>query len=386
MAIELPTLYQKNAKGVIEQWRVWSDGPHVFSEHGKLGGKQILHKTLAAATNVGRANQRSPEQQAEFEARAAWTKKQDREGYFATIEDAKTNQVLLPMLAQKFNPKKIHFPATASTKLNGLRLLASVKNGNVTLRSRTGVVWDIPHIEECVKVFAGTDDMMLDGEVYIHGASLQNLNGLVKNTARPERQALQYHLYDLPLFGGHSEKWETRWEMLNGLFHEYEGKVRNETIQLVTQTIVNSEDELKAFEKQAILAGYEGVILRFHGEPYGFNQRPKSMMKIKNFQDSEFEVLSMRSRVHSVNGADTTICDICVCRNNLNDETFEVVPRGSVEQKAIYWRDREQYIGRRLIVRFLERSDDGIPQGNTVGLAFRLDEDASGDDDMWIEE
>jgi hypothetical protein len=174
--------------------------------------------------------------------------------------------------------------------------------------------------------------------------------------------------------------------MLNGLFHEYEGKVRNETIQLVTQKIVSSEDELKEFEKQAILAGYEGVILRFHGEPYGFNQRPKSMMKIKNFQDSEFEVLSMRSRVHSVNDIDTTICDICICRNNLNDKTFEVVPRGSIEQKAAYWHDREKFIGRRLIVRFLERSDDGIPQGNTVGLAFRLDEDASGDGEMWSDE
>jgi hypothetical protein len=40
-----------------------------------------------------------------------------------------------------------------------------------------------------------------------------------------------------------------------------------------------------------------------------------------------------------------------------------------------YWTNRGSYIGQKLVVRFLERSIDGIPQGNPVGIAVRLPED-----------
>jgi hypothetical protein len=49
--------------------------------------------------------------------------------------------------------------------------------------------------------------------------------------------------------------------------------------------------------------------------------------------------------------------------------------RGTIEQQVTYWNDRDFYIGRRLTVRYFERSDDGIPQGNPVGLLFRVEED-----------
>jgi len=376
--IELPTLYAKNIKGDIEQWRVTTDGACVITEHGKVGGKQVTHRVLASPTNVGRSNERDAVAQAEFEAQAAWTKKKDQ-GYFDSVADAKAVQVLLPMLAQKFKPKNARFPLSAQRKLNGLRCMAIVRaDGSVELRSRGGKEWDIEHVAQSVRVIGKPGDIF-DGEIYLHGVSLQQLNSLVKNTARPERSALQYHLYDMPRTSGQPElPWEERWLQLQQRFQP------GLALELVETRVLHSEDSVKAFERESVLGGYEGLILRLHGEGYQFAGRPKSLMKWKSFSDGEFVVVDMRSRVHAVNEVRETICDVCVVRNDITDDTFEVVPRGTVEQKAEYWKNRDYYMGRYLVVRYLERSDKGIPQGNPVGVAFRLEEDAPPPDDADI--
>jgi hypothetical protein len=149
--------------------------------------------------------------------------------------------------------------------------------------------------------------------------------------------------------------------------------------------VCNTEEEVCAKEKEAIINGYEGLILRLHGDGYAFGlARPKSLMKWKRFTDEEFEVIDMRSLDYSCNNTTVTICDVCFCKNNLTDATFKAKPRGSVEQMREYWVNKEAYIGKRGVVRFLERSDDGIPQGNPVLVAFRLDEDTDGKDaSMW---
>ena len=73
--IELPTLYSKDAKGKLIQWRAWNEGDVIVVEHGQVGGKQTQNRDRAQATNEGRSNQRLGIEQAEFEARARWEKK-----------------------------------------------------------------------------------------------------------------------------------------------------------------------------------------------------------------------------------------------------------------------------------------------------------------------
>ena len=34
-----PTLYKRTSTGKVEQWRVWTEGAVIFSEHGYIGGK-----------------------------------------------------------------------------------------------------------------------------------------------------------------------------------------------------------------------------------------------------------------------------------------------------------------------------------------------------------
>jgi len=395
MALELPTLYSKNAKEKTIQWTVHTESDVVVMSHGVLGGKMNVTRTRSKPTNVGRSNQRLGPEQALFEAQAAWTKKKD-EGYFETIDEAQNVTVYLPMLAHPIVKKtrkkgvivetrrEFSYPCHVQRKLNGLRCLARTKS----LLSRQGTVWNIPHIAKHVEMFLSGDNEMLDGEVYIHGVPLQQLNSLIKDN-RPESAALTYPVYDFPIIcGDECLPWRDRWEMLIRRYSEYELKCRDykvtPVIKLVETFLVHSEAEIKVLEAQAIAEGYEGLILRSLVGLYRWNTRCDNLLKWKQFTDDEFKVIDMLSRTMIKDGREFEICDKCVCQNNTTDATFKVVPVGSNEQKEEYWKNRDAYIGRRLVVRFLERSMDGIPQGNPVGVAFRSEDDMPNEEpDMW---
>lgn len=382
---EQPVLYSKTAKGAIQQWKTYTKGSTVFFEHGKVGGKQITQKYIAEGKNAGRANARNPVEQAQFESKAAWTK-QLKAGYFIDIEDAKAQTVILPMLAHRFDKqgKKLVYPCDMQRKLNGMRCLAIKENGNVRLISRGGEPLAVPHIAgELLPIMQDGD--MFDGELYVHGVPLQRLISLVKDN-RPESVALEYHIYDMPQAKNQSFSWDKRYLELQARLIS----VSSPKLKFVETLAAKSEADIIAFEKSAILNGYEGVMLRNRHGDYRFNVRSSDLLKWKRFQDAEFLVEDMTSRIHHVNGEDTLICDVCIVRNDRSDATFRVVPTGSIERKAEFWQNRHKYIGTQLMVRFLERSQDGIPIGNPVGVAFRLDEDmdASPDkdeeDENWV--
>ncbi len=408
MSLELPTLYLRDAAGKMLQWCVTTEGRYVVMTHGKVGGKQKVIKTPYEGTNAGRANARSAEQQALFAAKSAWESKKD-EGYDEDLEVAKTKIVYLPALAlplitrrkkgQEIIEKRrdIFLPCFAQRKLNGLRALARIVDpSTVEFTSRIGVHWNLPHIANALLEIGRPGDWF-DGEIYIHGLALQELNSLVKDY-RQESITLGYHMYDMPqAIGGGSAKWEDRWLELTARYtlwaQDSNAAVLGvHPLYLVETALVETQEEVEAFEKLAIDGGFEGLILRKPGHEYAWNVRCENMIKWKRFTDEEFLVIDGKPRVvvdvvkDPVTGAETnverTILDKFVCMNNWTDAQFEVVPRGSMALRATYWTDLNDYIGRQLTVRFLERSVDGIPQGNPVGVLFRDEADLAQQDDM----
>jgi len=352
--------------------------------YGQVGGKQAVTRTRSEPTNVGRSNERNGEAQAEFEAQAAWQKKID-EGYFKSKEEAETNVVRLPMLAHSFEKdvggKKVKhdipYPVNTQRKYNGLRCLATPQS----LTSRQGIDWDIPHIKEHVKLFIGAHDSALDGEIYIHGTPLQTLNRLIKRT-RPGTEKLEYHVYDYPFYrgiDGANTAWTVRCHWLLTEHAAYLQKCKDAgvkpVIMLAGVDTCHNEGELRAKQKQYINEGYEGLIIRTLTGRYSWNNRSHDLLKFKEFQDEEFEVVGATPRELILDGVSTPIIEAFECRNNVNNLTFRAVPRGDVETRAEYWKKRKSLIGKKLTVRFLERSVDGLPQGNTVGLHFRLSKD-----------
>lgn len=63
---------------------------------------------------------------------------------------------------------------------------------------------------------------------------------------------------------------------------------------------------------------------------------------------------------------------VFVCKlNDGSNRTFNARPRGSVERRVRWYNEIDSLIGKPLTVRFLEYSEEGVPTGNTVGIAIR---------------
>jgi hypothetical protein len=68
---------------------------------------------------------------------------------------------------------------------------------------------------------------------------------------------------------------------------------------------------------------------------------------------------------------------VWVCRNNiiaLSDNTFECSMKVSMEEREEMFKNRAAYLGKKLTVRFFDRTDEGTPRF-PVGIVFRDEKD-----------
>jgi len=176
-----------------------------------------------------------------------------------------------PMLAKKFNEHrdKVEFPCFVQPKLNGIRALY----WNGKMQSRDGHFFDesvVKHITD--KLESVGSDYILDGELYVHGWSLQKINGAIA-VNRKEKNDLSalvsYHVFDCinvmypdMVFNVRDLHWSKIYEKL--------GQPAN--VQVVdTRTIFSHSEGEKLFSLYKA-QGYEGMMYRLN-EPYGLTEK-----------------------------------------------------------------------------------------------------------------
>ena len=102
-----------------------------------MGGKLIKDKPRCCeAKNVGRSNETTPQEQAESESQAKWQKKLDKD-YALSPEEAKEKKFYAPMLAQKYDDRKVglEYPLYSQPKLDGIRCIVQRKDSTKELQS-----------------------------------------------------------------------------------------------------------------------------------------------------------------------------------------------------------------------------------------------------------
>ena len=363
-----PILYQLGSNGLIS-WRVWVEGAVIKSEHGLVDGAKVIHEKVAEPKNVGRSNETTPEQQAELEAQAMWVHKRARK-YTEDPSGAK-NDVFLPMLAPNDKwpdtKKHIKYPAYLQPKLDGNRSAGRLEGEDVLLTSREGKPQDfLPHINAELKLLGLPDDVILDGELYCHGETLQTINSWVKKH-RPESMRIKYHVYDLPVFNGKTDlSLSDRIMNLEQLFEDqFAGKAQ--FLEMVPTHVVKNEDEVMVWFQHYRELGYEGVMVKNTAGKYKQKSRSKDVAKVKPFEDAEFKVIGFTN----MDAYKDEVLWICETKEG---RTFKVTPNGSREQRREWFRDGDQYVGKILTVTFMGYTEDGIPN-IAKGKAFRLDGD-----------
>lgn len=364
---ETQTVYKKTSTGKIQQWRAWVEttatGFLLKVESGQTDGK--LTETAGQVIDEGK-QKRTAQEQAIFEANSKLKKKRD-EAYFDTIEAAKTQVKLLPMLAHSFTKRKhnINYPAIVQRKFDGVRCLARLNSdGTVTLMSRKGK--EFPHLNHIkADVAASNSDqaLVLDGELYSDTLTFQELVGLVKRvTLKPgnDEQMLEVSLrvYDCVHMMNGSADFTERYQIITNLTDGAE------YLSLVENVRVSTESEIHAAQARFVEEGYEGAMVRNLTGAYAIGKRSANLQKVKTFLDGEYLIVGFTEGTGNETG-----CVIWECHTPAG-QPFGVRPRGTQEDRKVLFQNGSDYVGRQLTVRYQELTDYGVPRF-PVGIAIR---------------
>ena len=377
----LKPLYRKSSTGALLQWRIWTEGNEIVREHGQIGGQLIVDRRVCEAKNTGKANATTPETQAEAEALAEWKHKLDHK-YVDSLDKVGAVRRIEVMLApnEKFidslkpaksTNKYAVYPADVQPKLDGSRCLAYWEGDRIVLMTRGLKEWQAPHIKaQLEKVMPR--DAMFDGEMYFHGVKRQTIQKWLSNNY-PESAQLELHIYDVPMCDGEEDRpWSQRRLDLERLVPGTPMKADSGTPHLVKVLTleVQSEEQVMAFQEKCIECKFEGCMVRLRKGVYEPGVRSKSLLKVKLFEDAEFEIVGFTQAEGGHAG-----CVIWICATKDGKE-FRVVPNGTLVDRAEWFQNGEQHIGKMLTVKFQGYSLDGLPQ-IAKGIAFRLKEDMS---------
>jgi DNA ligase-1 len=389
----LVELYGKDKGGTYKVWAIGTtESGDLTIAYGQEGGKQTVKMEKIKPKNVGRANETTPEQQADLEAQGR-IKKQIDKGYRYTKGEL-DNLPLLAMLAGDYLkiPKRIKWKngVDLSDKLDGVRCVAKcTAPGVVTMESRTGQPWVLPHVlaelEETMRV-----GEVFDGELYKHGYALQDITSAVKRTDTQKaidaaqrkydkavgdekiseayeelqeailihelRPQLQFIVFDIPS----EEKWTDRLRNLKQI--HFERLTYKSFVFALEYTRVFSEEEMKVAHKDCVARGFEGIMMRNADGVYESGKRSADLQKYKEFIDSEFVILDVLPAKDDGSAF--------LVQNDLNDETFSVT-LGSMVQRAEYLANKHLYIGKLITVQYQARYKDTLLPQFPTGKAIR---------------
>lgn len=371
--LELPKLYKKTSTGAIQTWKIATEGNEITTVYGlDLGKKQVAREVITTGKNIGKANETTPEQQAQAEAQSQWEKKL-KKGYVQNKADAQDDKVdtnaitggVDPMLAKSYDKdsKKVSYPAYVQPKLDGHRCIAICKDGTVTLWSRTRKrINSMPHIvkwlEENVANHGG--DIILDGELYNHDYKdrFEELTSKIRQSSpQPGHEIVQYWVYDIVTDDPFSTRVKEV-EMINELTPS--GPV----VGLATFEVTDEADMIQKFGV-FIDQGYEGLMVRNTAGVYK-GKRSSDLQKVKMMQDAEYEIVDVVSGRGKMEG-------LAIFRCVTEDgREFGAKMKGALDDLRKYLDNKDDYIGKQLTVQFQKFSAEGTPIF-PVGLRIRED-------------
>lgn len=268
------------------------------------------------------------------------------------------NGALKPMLAKdhnKVSASSLEKKFLGSRKLDGVRMSMFEKGKEVGTASRGGKDYDasayhITHHPDVVALFEEMPNLILDGELYIHGRPLQYISGI----ARLEKddfdkcQDLEFHVYDIVDV---TLTFKERLEVLERIAESFEGS--DAKIVFVEHEEVEGWLQIKALHDKYVAEGYEGCVIRNPDKVYGPNKRTNDMIKVKMYQDAEFEIIGYSDGLRPED-----MVFKCITKEG---KEFEAKPMGPRELKWEYLERMEEIIGKMATVKFFAYSEDNVP-------------------------
>lgn len=212
-----------------------------------------------------------------------------------------------PMLAHKFSDhqSKVTYPVSIQPKLNGVR---GLYNKGI-FQSRDNHLYH-PAVTAHLTALCHNlipDNLILDGEFYLHGLSLQQINSAIavnRNTPSPRTSSIQYHIFDCIDLDNLEATTVERQAILATLADKIAFRFGcNSNLQIVPTTLATQAvaETLYAYYREL---GYEGIMYRSVNAPYGLEHncgnkqnRWTYLLKRKEWIDDWFKAVGIEVTV-----------------------------------------------------------------------------------------
>lgn len=278
---------------------------------------------------------------------------------------------ILPMLAKTYEPsaakkkrKDIVFPCFVQPKLDGLRCIVYMHDGEIVAQSRTGNHFkSMERITSSLRPFFQQHPaVVLDGELYTKDIPFEVLAGIIKKqkiTADDSviLETITYNVYDIV--------------DLTAPFHqrilflrEYFESGQYPRIKFVETLMVDTIADFRKSFSEFVANGYEGIMLRNVSGLYITNYRSDDLQKYKEFMEEEFRIIGFAEGDGHDKGTVKWICETS------DGKPFTVRPRGTVAHRKELFQNGSAYVGKLLTVIFQEYTEEGKPRF-PVGKAVR---------------
>lgn len=394
-------LVSRDSKGkirVVEISYNWDDEQHGFVIHrvtGLLGGKMTEQPDIVILK--GKAS-RTLQQQVDLEYNSNKKKYLDKgykelvlpldeyttESLDELLGEVRTGQdgVPKPQLAKQADKvtskKTFDKKYLGSRKIDGLRCLIYMgEDGELHTSSRGAMNYDAAMYEILshpilVQLFKDNPGLIMDGECYKHGYSLQQLNSVARTQVTAvDYEVLQFYWYDIVDLNMSAidriAKIKELGESINLTFEperEFEsGELR---IQLVPHVEVSGWDNILNLHNEYVSEGWEGLVIRLQDSVYGPNKRTNDWIKVKVYKQETFKVIGIEQGLRHYD-------DMVFVLETEDGIPFKAKPFGDRNQKIEYTDNfEEKYKGHLGDVKFFYYSDDNCPLQPSF-IAFRPD-------------
>ena len=246
--------------------------------------------------------------------------------------------------------------ALLQPKYNGERCRAIFNaEGKVTLLSSemhqvTGVPHLINHLQK-----TRLKNLELDGELYTHQMDFSTIHSIVSRRVdlHPNYEAIEYKVFDLVNLKPQEER-------LSGLQHLK--TMLPQGVEVAPTWEVNSLEEMERRLNELYDDGYEGIVLRKHGNLYR-RKRSTEIMKFKPTRQDLYLVVDTKQEIDKNGKAKNTLGAFICAGEDLTLFGIGSGPLLTRDYRILLWQNREHLKGMYLRVKY-----QSITQANRVPL------------------
>ena len=385
------TLYKRNAKGKPLEWSIGVDATNsnrIVISYGLVNKETRTEKIITHRKVQDEINSliKAKRKEGYKELQDLYDNAPILDNFHGNLYDYLDNYLpkfnthndgaFIPMLCKTLEDNKPFEKGSyfGQWKINGERCIitATVEQGLFELvklhyRSREGVDWTdklsylddilLPCIPREVLDMMIEEGVGLDGELYLPGYGINEINSFIKNTELPQHYKLQFWLYDICIENMSAIK---RQEILFDNFRVFKSYINNKEDhlnnkqRLILLDNIDVDDINKAINirDSFISLGFEGLFIREKSAEYQFGgRRNNSMLKFKKKEDGLFTIIDIIPE-----GIKRSNLGKFVLKNDINDELFECTYNAPHKAQEEILTNKTNYIGKNVLVEFRERS------------------------------